>query len=207
MILCSGSLASASEFSELKARAKSGDVDAQYDLGTFYSNKGGKGRGRTKDNQQAVFWYTKAAEQGLASAQFDLGRMYVTGKGVTQDVEQGVAWQLKAAEQGLASAQFAIGKRYFLGADLIQDYQQALDMFLVAAEQGLVDAQNQLGVMYFKGQGVPQIYVLAHMWMNLAAANGDEKGPKNRDIIAKKMTLSELEHAQKLAREFQAKKE
>ncbi|MFN2150265.1 MAG: SEL1-like repeat protein, partial [Anaerolineales bacterium] len=35
-------------------------------------------------------------------------------------------------------------------------------------------AQYNLGLMYSKGRGVPQDYVKAHMWLNLAAAQGFE---------------------------------
>jgi len=43
------------------------------------------------------------------------------------------------------------------------------------------------------------------MWFNIAAANGDSDAVKNRDIIAKKMTLSQIEKAQDMAREWIAK--
>jgi TPR repeat protein len=34
------------------------------------------GKGVLKDDKQAVYWYQKAAEQGLAEAQYNLGAMY-----------------------------------------------------------------------------------------------------------------------------------
>jgi hypothetical protein len=43
------------------------------------------------------------------------------------------------------------------------------------------------------------------MWMNLAAANGQVWSSERRDTIAAKMTPSQIEKAQVLAREFQAK--
>ena len=42
--------------------------------------------------------------------------------------------------------------------------------------------------MYGNGPGVPQAYVQAHMWFNLAAAQGYEGAAKNRDPAASKMT-------------------
>jgi len=208
MILCPGSPARADEFSELKAKAKSGDAVALYNLGSFYDNKESKGKRKTRDNQQAVYWYTKAAEQGLANAQFDLGRMYVTGKGVTQDVELGVAWQLKAAEQGLANAQFAIGKRYFLGVGLVQDHQQAQLMILKAAEQGLVGAQSQLGMIYFQGnEGIPRDLVQAHKWFNIASSSDDESAKQYRSLLEEIMDQAQIKEAQKLAMEWAAEHE
>ena len=48
--------------------------------------------------------------------------------------------------------------------------------------------------------------VYAHMWANLAASNGNKNGGKLRDIVAKGMTPSQLETAQKLAHECIGKK-
>ena len=44
----------------------------------------------------------RAADQGDASAQFNLGLMYATGRGVPQDAVEAVAWWFKAATKGLA---------------------------------------------------------------------------------------------------------
>ena len=43
-------------------------------------------------------------------------------------------------------------------------------------------------------------------WWKLAASSGDKNATKNRDIVAKEMTPSQLETAQKLARECFRKK-
>ena len=44
--------------------------------------------------------FTKAAEQGNASAQCNLGTSYLNGEGVAQDIEQAARWVHKAAAQG-----------------------------------------------------------------------------------------------------------
>jgi len=204
MFLIPGSPAGADELSDLRAKAKAGDAAAQHDLGTFYENKQGKGKRKIKDDKQAVSWYAKAADQGLAGAQFDLGRMYVAGKGMTRDSELGVSWQLKAVEQGLASAQFVIGKRYFSGAGMPQDYELALDLFLLAAEQGFVVAQNQLAVIHFKGEGVPKDLVQAHKWFNIASINGYEPAKGYQSVLESIMESEQIEEAQKLASEWVA---
>jgi TPR repeat protein len=41
-----------------------------------------------KDAKQAASWYQKAAEQGYAKAQSNLGAMYDFGKGVLKDDKQ-----------------------------------------------------------------------------------------------------------------------
>jgi len=77
--------------------------------------------------------------------------------------------------------------------------------FRKAAEQGIAEAQYNLGFMHDNGQGVAQDYKSAHMWYNTAAANGGSGAAKNRDIVAKKMTPSQIEKAQDMAREWMAK--
>ena len=42
-------------------------------------------------------------------------------------------------------------------------------------------AQNDLAVMYEYGDGVLQDNTMAHMWHNIASANGDDKSGKCRD--------------------------
>ncbi len=144
----------------------------------------------------------KAAEQGDAQAQFNLGHAYKNGEGVLQDYKQAVKWYRKAAEQGFAEAQFNLGVMYDKGEGVLQNHKQAVKWIRKAAEQGLVKAQGLLGVMYGRGQGVIQNDIMSHMYFNVAAANGDKEAAKVRGIIAKEMTPSQLEKAQDLAREW-----
>ena len=44
------------------------------------------------DESQAVEWYKKAALQGHAQAQFNLGLMYESGAGVPKDGVRAYAW-------------------------------------------------------------------------------------------------------------------
>ena len=59
--------------------------------------------------------------------------------------------------------------------------------------------------MYKDGQGVVQDYVMAHMYFNLAGAGGHKRAIKNRGIVEKKMTPSQVAEAQKLAKEWMKK--
>ena len=52
--------------------------------------------------------YRKAAEQGKAIAQYNLGYCYEKGLGVVKDPTEAVKWYRKAAEQGDAAAQAAL---------------------------------------------------------------------------------------------------
>ena len=46
------------------------------------------GKGVLQDYKEAVKWYTKAAEQGHANAQSNLGVKYDNGEGVLQDFKK-----------------------------------------------------------------------------------------------------------------------
>ncbi len=50
-------------------------------------------------------WYRKAAEQGFADAQYNLGLAYLHGQGVKKDDQEAADWFRKAAEQGQSRAQ------------------------------------------------------------------------------------------------------
>ena len=71
----------------------------------------------------------------------------------------------------------------------------------MAAEQGDAEAQVHLGAMYADGQGVLKDSVLAHMWLNIAGANGYEVARENRDNLERDMTRAEISRATELARE------
>ena len=69
-----------------------------------------KGEGVPQDYKEAVKWWRKAAEQGDAEAQSNLGEMYYKGEGVPQDYKEAIKWFRKAAEQGHTWAQYNLTK-------------------------------------------------------------------------------------------------
>ncbi len=111
----------------------------------------------------------------------------------------------RLADQGDAQAQCELGFRYAHGYGVSRDDQEAAKLYRQAAEQEDADAQHVLGVMYDEGRGVPKDYVLAHMWLNLAAAKGGKDAVKLRDLLEEIMTPVQLAEAQRLAREWKPK--
>ena len=109
------------------------------------------------------------------------------------------------AEQGNAGAQVSLGLMYARGEGVPQDYEKAVEWWSRAAEQGNSRAQFKLGLVYSNGEGVPQDYVMAHMFADISAENGSEDGINHRNILAKKMTPSQIAEAQRLAREWMEK--
>lgn len=122
-----------------------------------------------------VSWIRKAADQGDADAQFNLGVMYASGHDVAQDYKTAMWWYRKAADQGYAKAQCNLGSMYYEGHGVPQDYGQAASWYRKAADQGDAEAQCNLGNMYARGRGVPQDYSAAASWYRKAADQGDEE--------------------------------
>ncbi|MBF0123723.1 MAG: sel1 repeat family protein [Magnetococcales bacterium] len=85
---------------------------------------------------------------GNASAQFNLGMMYIGGKGVPQSDDEAIQWWLAAAQQGLVVAQFNLGVMY----QKIDERQQSIRWYRAAADQEEVEAQFILGRMHDAAQ-------------------------------------------------------
>lgn len=160
------------------------------------------------DYMAALHLWRSLADQGDATAQGALGRMYDEGRGVPQDYVQALVWYRRSAEQGFAPAQDALGLMYYFGHGVPQDYAAAVVWLRQAADQQWAAGQLGLGFMYANGVGVPQDYVLAHMWFNLVAtaigpsAEQQSDAIKRRDDVAAKMTPDQIAEAQKMAREW-----
>jgi TPR repeat protein len=110
------------------------------------------------------------------------------------------------AERGDARAQATLGFMYANGRGVPQSYDVAVDWYLQAAEQGDPTGQYLLGLMYDKGFGVTRDVILAHMWLNLAAAHAPRQNRENvlrlREAVASKMTRAQIAVAQQLAVDF-----
>ena len=118
---------------------------AQYELGRMYLY----GQWLPQSDIEAVKWFRKAADQGMAEAQYQLANMYAHGRGeLAKDDTQAVAWLRKAADQGLADAQYTLGGMYALGkAGVVQDPVQSYIWIELAAKQGhakAIEAQKKI---------------------------------------------------------------
>ncbi len=122
--------------------------------------------------------FRKAAEQGDAGAQYDLGVLYYEeweGRGVPQNDTQAALWYhaIRAWRAWINSAD-----------PYNTFYTQAVFWFRKAAEQGEADAQETLGNLYYGGHGPLSMdhfidwimhgrYTQAAFWYRKAAEQGD----------------------------------
>ena len=177
---CAAMAQTSQNITALKAKAESGNAEAQYTLGESYY----WGKGVHLNYAQAAIWWRKAAEQGDAQAQVKLGDLYSLGQGVPQDYAQATIWYRKAAEQSYAAAQFSMGAAYDYGQGVPQDHAQAALWYRRAAEQGHESAQINLGYLYEYGMGVPQDYVQSVFWFRKAA---EHHGSMNAEYFLKEV--------------------
>ncbi len=102
---------------------------------------------RMGDYATAFEEWIPLAEQGNASAQYNLGVMYRNGDDVNQDYDSAVNWYILAAEQGHDVAQFKLGLMYDMGIGVNRDISTAVMWYTLAAEQGNSSARYRLDSM------------------------------------------------------------
>ena len=163
-----------------------------------------------EDDTEAVKWFRKAAEQGLARAQCFLGLHYKEGIGVWKDEKEAFKWYTKAAEQGDAVAQCEIGWFFSVGTGGVEkDWQKAANWFQKAAEQEYSNAQYHLGMCYLNGNGMQKDREEAIKWLRKAAEQGHKMAKEeldemaksdNRDINAREVNAKKLDAMEALLR-------
>ncbi|GAB5354418.1 hypothetical protein AAMO2058_000117300 [Amorphochlora amoebiformis] len=135
-----------------RVQQASSDPESQYAVGMKFFQ--GKEEGIKQDYQQALVWWTKAANQGHPGALTNIGVMHFRGLGVPKDEKTAAGYYQKAAKQNDAGALCNLGFMYKNGlGDLGKDEKKAVEMFSKAADKGHAGAQCNLGVMYFNGLG------------------------------------------------------
>lgn len=165
-----GAKTGAAALNKLEAAAHRGTLAAQYMLAGLYDFE--------HHFAKAAYWYKKAAKQGNAIAQYNLGVHYDNGQGVAKNETKAVYWYKKAAEQGYVRGQYNLGVHYVTGSGVPQSFPNAAYWYKKAAEQGDVQAQFYIAIQYSLGRGVPKNHSEALYWAKKAAANGYSKAEK-----------------------------
>jgi TPR repeat protein len=140
-------------------------------------------KGKPQDYGQAAVWIRKAAEQGHAASQYNLGHMYQQGYGVAKDYSLAISWYRKAAEQGHASAQNNLGSMYGKGFGVAKDESQAISWLRKAAKQRNPNAQNNLGLFYQAGIGTSKDEKQAISWFRKSAEQGHPEAQYNLGVM------------------------
>lgn len=133
--------------------------------------------GVAQDYAQALIYFRKAAEMGLAAAQFNVGFFYENGHGVSQNCQEAVKWYKMAAEKGYEESYVNLGNIYYFGREGVNiNKSEALKWYLKFVNNpksriesmAYTSAQNNLGAIYDE-QGN---YAEALKWFRKAAEQG-----------------------------------
>jgi len=169
-----------------EAAAAGGDVQGQYRLGRMHARRQTSApAGRSRD-PEAVQWLTRAAEQGHAEAQAELGVLHVSGRsGLDRQraAIEGRRWCEKAVGAGARSAElfFALGSLYHedrvTGISEDRRARRCKTFYAEAAGEGHVQAQRRLGLLHLHGLISPEDGesndVGAARYLRMAAAQKD----------------------------------
>ena len=150
--------------------AETGDAAAQYNLGVLYD----EGLGVERDDETALLWWTRAAQQDHRLAQHNLA-LTLLERGGPLDLAEAVTWLERAAATGFARSQYSLAKLYAAGQGVEPDDDKAFALMLEAGQAGFVRAQYNLGKMYRDAQGVDQDLAAASGWFRHAAEQGYAK--------------------------------
>ncbi len=130
------------QFKQLYARAKAGDIMAQYDLGVAYQ----KGDGVKRDDKRAVKWWEKIAEQhGIAA--YNLAVCYQHGVGVKRRPDRMIRYYELAVSMKFAPAMYNLGGCYLVGDGVQKDPKKAVQLWSQAADMGFLEAQRRLDLI------------------------------------------------------------
>jgi TPR repeat protein len=119
------------------------------------------GRGVAKNDAEAVKWFRKAADQGYAVGQYNLGIMYANGRGVERNDAEAVKWYKKAAEQDNLDAMCNLGLMYEqkrAGFNL-NSAGEAMAWYQKAADKGHAGAQYNLAIVLSRSNGTWDLYM------------------------------------------------
>lgn len=157
-------------FKQELLKAKSGDKEAQYQIGTAFEN----GTGVEKDYQEALKWYSLSAKQGLSKAYNHIGNLYFFGNGVTKNEKEAIKNYKKAVELNDKDAisQFNLGRAYFFGYGTKKNETLGLEHIEKSAKNGFSTAQYFLANQYEEGKVLKLNINEAIKWYKEATLNG-----------------------------------
>lgn len=119
--------------------------------------------------EEALHWYTEAAEGGNPGDWFEVGSLYEEGKGTEKDAAYAAACYEKelARDPAHMGANNYLGRAYFQGTGVPQDYAKAFHCLSVAHDK----KGSTWGVFYlakccFYGLGTPQDYARALQFLD-----------------------------------------
>lgn len=142
---------------------------------------------REEKTKPAFEEIVKAAGNGNADMQLELGWCYFNGAWTATNFVKAAECFHKAAEQGNREAQFNIGSMYAEGIGVKKNWAEAAAWFAKAAAQGHGTAKANLCVMYAEGIGVEKNPAEAEKYLNDAVVTFEDFDPDDIDDIDRRI--------------------
>ena len=120
------------DVADLQKAAKAGQPAAQFYLAAHL--QAGTG-GVSKDLKQSFTWFKAAADQGISSAQLNVGRMYADGMGVSKSETSARQYFEKAASHGDNRASFNLA----VMEEQKKNYMGAYQWYELSTRDGMLD--------------------------------------------------------------------
>lgn len=174
----------------LRPLADAGDPESQNAVGEMLTD--GK-KGVTIDTVEAAVLFRKAAIQGFAAGQVNLGLMLEHGQGVIRDEAEAARWYRRAALDGFAEGQFNLARLYEKGKGLPLDLGQAVFWYAKSVNQNFAPAQFTYGLMHRDGIGVPRNPAEAIRLFRRAAAQGMTEAREALEELEAKTSTSSFQ--------------
>ena len=129
--------------------------------------------------------WQQAAEQGNATAQYNLASLLVATARTAADMVVAADWLRRSAEQGDPDAQYFLGNLYYNGEGVPRQQQESIRLWRQAAAQGHVESEFSLAKAYLAGAAVPVDVAEAEKWMHKAARHGHPDAAKPAAMLAR----------------------
>lgn len=140
---------------------------------TIASNYANGWSGYPKDLNEAVKWYSLAADNGDFTGIDQMGYYYSVGEGVPLDKNKALAYFKKAAENNYPHAMCNYGVMFENGWGTDKNPQTAVKWYEKGASRGETFCQSALGKMYLYGNGIPKSGKNAVKYLEQAAKSGN----------------------------------
>jgi len=102
---------------------------------------------RSRRMDLAFETFQRAAEQGHAESQFNVGLMYMEGVYVQKNPAMAADWFTKSAALGMPQAQYNLGVMFSKGLGVPRDQELARRWLGAAAAHGMAPARDMLGTL------------------------------------------------------------
>ena len=124
----------------LREAADQGHMEAQAHCGDLYELEWGV----AKDDGLSFVYNEKAAQQGNAVCQSNLGGFYLHGRGCEINYERAAEWLKRAASTGGMRAQCMLAQLHEYGDGVAKDYLEARRLYTLSSAQGFAPTTDLL---------------------------------------------------------------